>query len=371
MTTSLDDPVDRRSLSEQVPVRIAVAGLGRAGMHHIERLSLRDDCQVVAGYDDCPAAARRCAGLVPWLADSWQEVLRSPMVDAVLIASPPTTHAPLALEALAAGKHLLIETPLGMHRAEGEAILAAARRANRGAIVLHSRRWEDDFRRARSCLRAGQLGRPQVIKHISWQYHPADCGAAFNGVDPATSSRSRNNAPHDWRMHRVTGGGALWEFGVHRFDQLLLLADEMPGSLAVERLGPALPDQAEEGFLALARFPSGLHAHIEVHRGSPAPLQTGWIIAGDQGSYANGVHYSTTNEQEIVDVPLETPPADMDELYAQAIRHLRAGTPNPVSLEQGLQTIALIEAAHESLRRGERVMVVPPDALELSRTVFI
>ena len=106
-------------------VRLGVAGLGRAGMFHIERIGLRDDCKVVAAYDDCPAARNRARHESFPCHASWSEFLGDDEVELVLVAAPPALHAELTIAALAAGKHVLVETPLSLNLVEADAMIAA------------------------------------------------------------------------------------------------------------------------------------------------------------------------------------------------------------------------------------------------------
>src|SRR5262249_58327767 len=88
-----------------VPVGVGVAGLGRMGMYHIERIGLRDDCRIVALFDDCPAVRERARLETAQAHERWEEFLASPKIELVLLATPPAHHAELAIQALAAGKH--------------------------------------------------------------------------------------------------------------------------------------------------------------------------------------------------------------------------------------------------------------------------
>ena len=318
------------------PVRVAVAGLGRAGMFHVERLGLRDDCQVVAAYDDCPLAVERSGRPPVPFAESWKELLANDEVELVIIATPPALHAEMAISALASGKHVAVETPLGLNVAEVDAIRAAGRRSGKAVSVLHTRRWDDDFQTACEVLSAGSLGPPRAIKFINWHYNPS------NAVD--------------WRTDAATGGGVLWEFGVHYFDQLLQMAGSHPESVFA-RLHSSRDARVDDAFLAVVSFAGGLVAQIEVDRLATTPLQTGWIIAGDSGSYANFTQYTTNPDGEVVDLPLMPVAAEVDEFCTRLVRHLRRGSANPVTAEEARGSMALIEAVRKSARTGEVVRV--------------
>src|SRR5262245_52912071 len=130
---------------EHRPIGIGVAGLGRTGMFRVERLAIRDDCRVVALHDDCADACRRASGFARAVTSAWREFLECPDVELVWLATHPASHATMAIAALAAGKHVVVEAPLALELAQADAVLTAAGRAERSVIVAHTRRWDDDF----------------------------------------------------------------------------------------------------------------------------------------------------------------------------------------------------------------------------------
>jgi scyllo-inositol 2-dehydrogenase (NADP+) len=343
--------------AEFAPVRVGVAGLGRAGMFHVERIGLRDDCRLVALYDDCPAVRKRAASEAELLHGDWNAFLADRDVELVLLATPPALHAELAIAALAAGKHVLVETPLGLNRAEADAVIAASRRAGRSVSVAHTRRWDDDYRTASMLLMSGELGRPLAMKLVNWHYNPPSLRESVPSGRLADAVADDDGlSPVDWRRHAASGGGALWEFGVHYFDQLLQMAGASP--LAVyARLFPSSAEPADDGFLAVVTFPGGLTAHIEVHRASVAPLSTGWTIVGEGGSYANFTQFTATPAGEVVDVPLSPRSGTSDEFYGLLARHLRLGEPLPVPAQQARAVITLIEAVRQSATSGHALQI--------------
>jgi predicted dehydrogenase len=346
------------------PVRLGVAGLGRAGIFHIERVGLRDDCQVVATYDDCALARNRAHRQSLVCHASWSEFLRHDDVELVLLATPPALHAELAIAALAAGKHVLIETPMCLNLVEADAIIAASRRTGRSVCVAHMRRWDEDFRTAQSTLAAGELGQEQSIKLINWQYNPRQTNGrspgaprVWDGSSPAEHLAGSDAAAGHWRNSAATGGGVLWEFGIHYLDQLLQLTHAEEESVYA-RFVPATPDACgEDMFLAIISFSRDVLAHIEVSRAAPAPLTTGWMIAATRGSYARFTQYCPGPDGEVVDLPVACDAGQADELYGRLARHLRCDQPNPVTAEQARRPIALIEAIRKSARTGQVVAV--------------
>jgi len=343
-------------IEHAAPIGVGVIGLGRAGCWHLERLRLSEVFSVIAGCDECCEAASRAAELAPTIADCRQLLLDDPRIELVVLATPPATHATLALEALASGKHVLVETPCGLSTVEIDALIEAEERSGRSVIVAHQRRWDDDFRMARDCLASGAIGRPTRIKFEHWQYSLPLPTAAGDDRSLGGTNEVSGLDPSHWRDENTTGGGALWEFGVHLLDQLLVLARDLPLSVYA-RTEQDAKRAVDTGFLALVTFASGLDAHIEVNRGVAATLETGWVIAASLGSYARETRFTVTEEGEIIDLPLSSTSLPQDDFLSAVARHLRNGAPNPVPLTEARMAIELVEAARRSAKTGQPVVL--------------
>jgi predicted dehydrogenase len=281
-------------------------------------------------------------------------------MELVLLATPPASHAELTIAALAAGKHVLIETPMCLNLAEADAIIAASQRTNRSVSVAQTRRWDDDYLTARQVLAGGELGRLLAIKYVNWHYNPRclrDSTNAAPGETLPADGDFPGLAPRHWRDHAATGGGALWEFGIHCFDQLLQLAGGPPKSVYARLFPTSAETLADDAFLAIVNFSDGLVAHIEVNCAAPAPLSTGWAIAGESGSYAGFIQYMPNRDGEVVDLPVPPVADEADEFYMLLARQLRSGGPNPAPPEVARQALAVIEAVRRSARCGEAVSV--------------
>lgn len=313
------------------PVRAGLAGLGRMGAYHLERLSLRADARPVAACDVDASRASTAERFGCRFAASWPEFLADDDVELVLIATPPETRASLVVEALHAGKHVLVETPPCLTPAETEAMAAASRESGCLLSVVQNRRWDDDFRAALRTIQSGALGRLQSAAFVVWN----------QGLPAEQGQRS----------------GALLEFGPHYFDQLLLLADEEPQSVYARIRSSR--GEPEDAFTAVVSFASGLTAHVEVDLTGFTPRYTGWLLSGTLGGYRNFRRYSRTPDGELFDIALERPPVEWDRVYEDAVAHLRRGGPVPAPFSEARRVVALIEAAQRSAETGQ--VVVPDD----------
>jgi predicted dehydrogenase len=129
-------------------VRAGVAGVGHLGTHHARVWSRVPGVGVVAAFDPDPAARARAEAALPQVAfaDSFDALLdRS---DVLSIAAPTPAHADLALRALRAGLHVLVEKPMATSPEEAEAMLAAARKAGRALLVGQIERFNPAVRAA-------------------------------------------------------------------------------------------------------------------------------------------------------------------------------------------------------------------------------
>ncbi|MEK7794821.1 MAG: Gfo/Idh/MocA family oxidoreductase, partial [Candidatus Hydrogenedentota bacterium] len=123
----------RTKASAAERVRHAVIGTGGQGREHIRRFDANEDCQVVAVCDIDPAHREHAAKEIqhspaPKQYEDFRELLERESIDSVSVATPDHWHVPVALHALAAGKHVYIEKPCCHNIREGEALVEAARK---------------------------------------------------------------------------------------------------------------------------------------------------------------------------------------------------------------------------------------------------
>ena len=131
----------------------------------------------------------------------WQEVVARDDIDVVTIATPNSSHEPIAIAALQAGKHVLCEKPLALSLPSARRMAAAARAAGRNTAVNYRYRWVPAARYMKELVAAGETGE---VRQISMNY--------FNAlvVDAST--------PLQWRQTRAEGGGVLADIGSHLID---------------------------------------------------------------------------------------------------------------------------------------------------------
>lgn len=129
--------------------------------------------------------------------------LADPALDAVVLATPNHTHAPFALEALAAGKHVLVDKPFALDATQAQQMVDAANAAGRIISVFQNRRWDADFLTVRRLIEEGQLG--EVV-----EFH-----SHFDRYRPQVRDR--------WRESDSPGAGLWYDLGPHLLDQAMQL----------------------------------------------------------------------------------------------------------------------------------------------------
>lgn len=120
-------------MSSLKPVRLAVVGLGAFGQRYLRSLQSQPGVEIAWGVDTTPERRAEAESIVSGLrtTDSIEAVCDDATVDAVIIATPESAHCAVAVPALQAGKHILVEKPLATEEDDALAMTEAARRADR------------------------------------------------------------------------------------------------------------------------------------------------------------------------------------------------------------------------------------------------
>lgn len=194
-------------------VRIAVIGAGLMGADHAKIVA--EDMpgttlQVVCDMDAARARGVADACGAADVASDPQAVIARADVDAVIVASPDFTHAPLSLACIAAGKPVLCEKPLSQSSVECQQVMAAEQAAERRFVQLgFMRRYDQSYVEMRQALADGRLGRALMMHNF--HRNVATPAADFTGAMAIT-----NSAPHEFDVVRHVLGSeyatiAAWQ----------------------------------------------------------------------------------------------------------------------------------------------------------------
>ena len=187
------------------PIKVAIAGLGRAGWGiHAMIIQKRSDFQLVAAVDSAPERRSEAETTFPGCRAyaNWKDFVQDPNgAELAVIATISTLHAPMTIDALKAGLHVVCEKPMALNLKEAERMIAAAKKAKRILTAHHNHRCDADLNHLISIIDSGILGRVFLVKNYSGRF-------------------SRRN---DWQTLKKYGGGTLNNTGPHTIDQCLQL----------------------------------------------------------------------------------------------------------------------------------------------------
>jgi predicted dehydrogenase len=216
-------------------MRFGLLGLGHWGRNYLR--VLQDLGLEVASVADADSArlselARRSPGLA--LTTDAAQLLRDPGIDAVVVATPANTHARFAAEALAQGKHVLVEKPMALEVADAEQLIELAARAGRTLMVGHTFLYHDCVRSLRELVRSQESG-------------------------PVYYLTSRRN--HLGLIRADVS--ALWDLAPHDVSMFLYLLGERPAWVSGVEGRFLRPDKGDAAFVTLG-FSGGVVGRIEV-----------------------------------------------------------------------------------------------------------
>ena len=353
--------------------RFALVGAGVIGKQHgLVMSQLADRVELVAVVDvDLPRAEALSAERGGRAYASLADALAAEDVEVVSVCVPTGLHGVVAIEALEAGKHVVIEKPAEVTVEKTDEIIEAQRKAGTLVSVISQHRFDPATDVAVAAIEAGELGRlTSGIASIDW----------WRGQSYYDSG--------DWRgTWELDGGGAMMNQGVHTVD-LLIAAMGRPvevfaytGTLAHERV------ETEDVAVAVVKFESGalgvIHATTAAYPGLSARVQVhgdkGSVVidndelayihraayAGDQRDVSYGANSATDNQKDSLDLPESATAAagrDPGQLsdahrlqYLNILAALEGREKLRVDLETNRQAISVITGAYESARTGRPV----------------
>ena len=336
------------------PMTFAVAGYGAWGRFHARSIAGAADGHLVAIAARSDANARAAQADFPDAAvhREWEELIRDPAIEAIAIAAPNHLHAPIAVAALEAGKHVLVEKPMANTLADCDRIVVAVKRSKAQLSVGLQCRLSPQWGRIRGLIEDGTIGRPQHV-HISLFRHPYRQGS------------------DGWRYDKARVGSWILEEPVHFFDLALWYLARSETPVAVRALGAGEPG-LQPVLSVLMRFPDGATAAVnqvlagfEHHQTVELVGTAGAVRATWSAGTARSLEPATTlrlkraGQETFEDLPIAQS-GEVFELAKQAqasIAAFRAGRPL-VSAEEGRAAVAVCLAAEESAKRGGELIAV-------------
>ena len=342
---------DRRLISVEAPLRVAVVGYGYWGPNLARNALERPELQLAALCERDPARGTAFSARVPGVPvhTELDRVLEDPDVDAVIVATPPRTHHPIVKAALEAGKHVLVEKPLATTAADARDLIDVA--ARRGLVLMpgHTFVYSPPVVKIRELIQRGALGDVYFV----------------------TSSRLN--------LGKYQRDGVICDLAPHDLSILLYWLDEPVTSVTTSALSVLEPGVPTTAFLTLT-FAGGAAANVQISWLAPRKVREMVVVGSRQMVQYDDTHLDETvrvydRGMDVADPenfgehqltyrsgdmiaprldaaePLGLELAD----FAKAIR--TGGQPRSNAM-LGLEIVQAIEAAEESLRRNGQPVAI-------------
>lgn len=282
----------RKALDPQPDLRVGIIGFGRRGMVLLRGVDKCKKAKVVHVCDRnflLTNTARHNAGYqkIPIKkTEEWRRVVDDPEVDAVVIATPDCLHAPMALRALEAGKHVYCETPVGYTIQE---CLDLKRVASASKAVFqsgHTRRYHTMYCNARKRILDGEIGKVTMVRG---QWHES-CNLRRAG---ATMKPDREREVN-WHLYREFSGGLLSRLSLQQIDTVNWFLGASPESV----IGMGGVDWHKDGrdvcdnlcvtftypggvrFSYTANLANTFNHHLEHFMGTDGTIETSTLFGG-------------------------------------------------------------------------------------------
>ncbi|TAK23106.1 MAG: Gfo/Idh/MocA family oxidoreductase [Chloroflexota bacterium] len=325
------------------------------------------DAEVFALADSFGDRAAKLAAQwnVPHSFTDVKEMLARSEIDVVHVCAPPFTHAPLAIAALEAGKHVYVEKPPALNADEVRAMVRAARRAGKNLMMGSNTVYYQEVQALRPMIRRGDLGDIYYAKILSL---------------------GRRGAPHGWfRQRSMAGGGVLMDGVSHSLDVVLyLLGTPRPRSVTARAFDEFKTDPARaNGYLAADIAEGGkdvpvseveefVTAFVQFENGLTLSVDAAWkvhldikggIFLGGTKAGARVFPLEIFRDDADGNPTSETPTLPEDEKeHIGAIRHFvecaRDGRETESPGERSIVTMEVFDAIYESARNGGREVLV-------------
>lgn len=299
------------------------------------------------------AFARRFG--IPHVFTDYRELLRMPELDLVVIGTPNDLHAPMAIDAAAAGKHVVVEKPLCLNLREADQMIDACRKGRVKLMYAEELCFAPKYVRLKQLLDSGALGRPTLLKQSEKHDGP--------------------HAAHFWDVNR-SGGGVAMDMGCHAIEffrwmlgrpRIVSVYAQMATRVHRHRT------RGDDNAVILVEFENGVIGLAEESWTKPGGMDDRAEVYGDLGvAYADLLHgnailaYSRVGYDYAVEKAGSTVGWSFP-IYEEAWNYgfpqemahfvdcVRLDHPPAVTGEDGRAVLEAIFAAYASARKGAKV----------------
>jgi predicted dehydrogenase len=327
-------------------VRLGIIGLGNIGQHHFGYLTAGkvSRAEVVAVSDAVAAKLEKYKPLKTFT--DGEELIRSGLVDAVIIATPHYQHTTLGIAALKQGLHVMVEKPISAHKADAERLIATHQQHPKLVFAgMFQLRAEPRYLKIRKLIQGGELGEIVRMSWIITDWFRTEAYYASGG----------------WRATwKGEGGGVLLNQCLHNLDAMQWLLGMPARVRGFCQLGRFHNIEVEDNVSAYFEYPGGGTGTFVSSTGE-APGTNRFEIAGTRGKVlleADKLSF-TRNESDMVEfsrtarlgfakpevwnvsIPLENAPNPHATLMQNFVNAILEGEPLIVPGEEGIHSVEL------------------------------
>lgn len=338
-------------------VRFGLVGFGAWGRHHAGAISVTEgaDLVAIAARSESSVEAARQAFPKADVVSDYRELVSRPDLDIVDVVVPSHLHYDVATAVLNAGKHLLLEKPMGISLDQCDSMIRAAKDNKRMFAVGHELRLSSMWGKAKQMIDEGFIGKPMYAL-VELSRNPYRLGA------------------DGWRYDISRVGSWILEEPIHFFD---LARWYLQGAGEPERIYAAAnsrqPDHPElqDNFSAIMHFSGGAYAVVsqtlaafEHHQtikvtGTKGALWASWSGAMDRTRHPT-FSLRAFDGQQVTTIEIEKPTGELFELEDQIARMVdafRNDVPLHCTAEDGRWSVAMCLAAEASVKSGQVVQM--------------
>lgn len=324
------------------PIRVALLGYGYAGKtFHAPLIQATPALQLLTVGSSQAEQVNRNLGALVHVTPHYADVVHDAEIDLVVIATPNQDHYALAMAALQAGKHVVVDKPFTLTYEEATQLTVYARQQNVLLSVFHNRRFDDDFLSLQQLLKTDAFSQPTALV------------SRFDRFRPHVRER--------WREQAVPGAGLWFDLGPHLLDQALQLFGEptrISGAILITRPGACVDD----AFAVHLHYPTcevALHASMQQETPTPRFTLTAanaqWQTFGfdpQEAQLKSGIspldpHFGKRS----TDTDPVLPQGDYLRYYREIAQAINGKADTPVSASSATRVMFWLEQASNTLRQ--------------------
>jgi predicted dehydrogenase len=353
----------RPATARRDSIRVGVVGTGFGAAVHIPALQEVADFDVVAVCSRRPERAHLAAaqfGIKTALSD-FRELMHSPEIDAVVIATPPFLHHSMVIAALEEGKHILCEKPMAKSVAESRDMVKIADRLGVIAMINHEFRFVPVRARAKELIDEGYIGEPHSASLTIYR----------------SSLNDPNGIPFGWLMEAEKAGGMLGAAGSHHVDALRWWFGDVKsvaGAVGTMVRRRRLPEStqlaavdADDNFSIMLKFVNGAIGTIHYSATAVHDPADQIVLSGSDGMLivgSNGRLLGARRREPLAELPIPERLTIDEGMFEHPLilptillvrdwgRAIRTGVKASPSFDDGVKVQEILDAVHRSSQQG-------------------